>query len=150
MNKRVLFLCTGNSVRSQMAEGLLKTLGSGRWDVQSAGVIQSFVHPLAIQVMKEIGIDISQQTSKSMDHLINQEFDYIITLCDDAAKSCPAFCGEGKHLHWPFEDPAGANGTIDNRLAVFRKVRDGIKKRIEEFLKSEVSESLDPITSFKF
>lgn len=133
-----------------MAEGFLRVLGSGRWDVQSAGVIQSFVHPLAIQVMKEIGIDISQQTSKSMDQFINQEFDYIITLCDDAAKSCPAFGGQGKHLHWPFEDPAGAIGTIDNRLAVFRRVRDGIKKRIEEFLKSEFSEPLDPITSFKF
>ncbi len=150
MNKRVLFVCTGNSVRSQMAEGLLRTLGSGRWDVQSAGVIQSFVHPLAIQVMREIGIDISQQTSKSIDQFLNQEFDYIITLCDDAAKSCPIFGGKGKHLHWPFEDPAGAIGTIDNRLAIFRRVRDGIKKKIEEFLKSESSEPLDPITSFKF
>jgi len=148
--KKVLFLCTGNSVRSQMAEGIMKSLGSGHWVVQSAGVIQSYVHSLAIQVMEEIGIDISQQTSKSMDHFINQTFDYIITLCDDAAKSCPAFGGKGKRLHWPFEDPAGAIGTVDKRLAVFRRVRDGIKRKIEEFLKAESSEIPDAITSFKF
>jgi len=133
-----------------MAEGLLKSLGSGQWKVQSAGVIQSYVHPLAIQVMEEIGIDISQETSKSMDQFINDKFDYIITLCDDAAKSCPAFGGHGKRLHWPFEDPAGAIGTIKDRLAVFRRVRDGIKRKIEEFMKAESSEVPDAITSFKF
>ena len=149
-NKKVLFLCTGNSVRSQMAEGLLKALGSGQWEVQSAGVIQSYVHSLAIQVMEEIGIDISQQTSKSMDQFVNGKFDYIITLCDEAAKSCPAFGGQGKRLHWPFEDPAGAIGTVEKRLAVFRRVRDGIKRKLEEFLKAESSEIPDAITSFKF
>ena len=150
IKKKVLFVCTGNSVRSQMAEGLLKALGSGRWDVQSAGIIQSYVHPLAILVMKEISIDISKQTSKSLDRFLNEKFNYIITLCDHAAQFCPALGGGGKRLHWPFEDPAGATGTTEERLAVFRRIRDGIKKKIEEFLKSESSEIPDAIASFKF
>ncbi len=150
VKKRVLFVCTGNSVRSQMAEGLMKALGDGRWDVQSAGVIQSYVHPLAILVMKEIRIDISKQTSKSLDRFVNEKFNYIITLCDHAAQFCPAFGGYGKRLHWPFEDPAGATGTMEEKLVVFRRIRDGIKKKIEEFLKSESSEVPDAIASFKF
>ncbi len=133
-----------------MAEGLLKALGDGRWEVRSAGVIQSFVHPLAIRVMEEIGIDISKQTSKSMDQLVNEKFDYVITLCDHAAKFCPVFGGQSKRLHWPFEDPAGATGTTEERLAVFRRIRDGIRTKIEEFLKSESSEIPDAIASFKF
>jgi arsenate reductase len=148
--KKVLFLCTGNSIRSQMAEGLLKALGSGQWKVHSAGIIQSYVHPLAIRVMAEIGIDISQQTSKSLDPFVNHKFDYVITLCDHAAKFCPAFGGSGKRLHWPFDDPAGANGTTEERLVVFRRIRDGIKKKVEEFLRSETSEIPDAIASFKF
>jgi arsenate reductase (thioredoxin) len=148
--KKVLFLCTGNSIRSQMAEGLLKALASGQWKVQSAGIIQSYVHPLAIRVMDEIGIDISRQTSKSMDPFVNEKFDFVITLCDHAAKFCPAFGGQGKRLHWPFEDPAGVNGTMEERLVVFRRIRDGIKKKIEEFLRSETSEIPDAIASFKF
>jgi arsenate reductase len=150
IKKKVLFVCTGNSVRSQMAEGLLKALGSGQWKVRSAGMIQSFVHPLAIRVMEEIGIDISQQTSKSMDQFVNEKFDYVITLCDHAAQFCPTFGGQGKRLHWPFEDPAGATGTTEERLVVFRRIRDGIKKKIEEFLRSESSEIPDAIASFEF
>ncbi len=150
VKKKVLFVCTGNSVRSQMAEGLLKALGSGQWEVRSAGIIQSYVHPLAIRVMDEIGIDISRQTSKSIDQLINEKFDYVITLCDHAAKFCPTVGGYGKRLHWPFEDPAGATGTLEERLVVFRKIRDGIKIKIEKFLKSESSEVPDAIASFKF
>jgi arsenate reductase len=149
-DKKVLFLCTGNSVRSQMAEGLLNALGSGQWKAQSAGVIASYVHPLAIQVMGEIGIDISKKTSKSMGQFIKKRFDYVITLCDDAAKSCPSFGGQGKRLHWPLEDPAAVIGTTEERLVVFRRIRDEIKKRIEEFLKSEPSEPVDPIASFQF
>jgi len=148
--KRVLFLCTGNSVRSQMAEGLLNALGFGRWKAQSAGVISSYVHPLAIQVMQEIRMDISKKTSKSMDRFINEKFDYVITLCDHAAEFCPTFGGRGKRLHWPFEDPAGATGTTEERLFVFRRTRDGIKKKIEEFLRVETSEIPDAIASFKF
>jgi arsenate reductase len=150
VKKKVLFVCTGNSVRSQMAEGLLKALGSGQWKVRSAGVIRSYVHPLAIQVMDEIGIDISQQTSKSMDQFVNDKFDYVITLCDHAAQFCPTFGGRRERLHWPFEDPAGAIGTVEKRLAVFRRIRDGIKRKIEEFLKSESSEIPAAIASFKF
>ena len=133
-----------------MAEGLLKALGSGQWKVQSAGVIQSYVHPLATRAMEEIGIDISQQTSKSMDQFVNDNFDYVITLCDHAAKFCPTFGGQGKQFHWPFEDPAGATGTMEERLVAFRRIRDGIKRRIEEFLKSESFEIPDAIASFKF
>jgi len=112
----MLFLCTGNSARSQMAEGLMRSLGRGKWDVRSAGVIASYVHPLAIRAMEEIGIDISHQTSKSLDRFLNEEFDYIITLCDHAATSCPIFPGQGQRLQWPFEDPAGAKGTVEERL----------------------------------
>jgi arsenate reductase len=135
--KRILFLCTGNSARSQMAEGLLNHLSRGEWKVQSAGIFPSYVHPLAIRVMEEIGIDISQQTSKSMNQFLNEVFDYIITLCDEAAQSCPAFPSQGKRLHWSFEDPAAAIGTLEERSAVFRKVRDEIRTKIEELLNSE-------------
>ena len=148
--KKVLFLCTGNSVRSQMAEGLLNALGSGQWKAKSGGVISSYVHPLAIQVMGEIGIDISKKTSKSMDQFINEKFDYVITLCDHAAEFCPTFGGQGRRLHWPFEDPARATGTTEERLAIFRKIRDEIKKKIKQFLEPESSEPIDPIASFKF
>jgi arsenate reductase len=115
-----------------MAEGLMRSLGSGKWDARSGGTFPSFVHPLAIQVMKEISIDISQQTSKSMDKFANEEFDYVITLCDEAAISCPAFPGEGKRLHWPLEDPAAAVGSTEERLAVFRRITGEIKRKIED------------------
>jgi arsenate reductase len=134
--KKVLFLCWGNSARSQMAEGLMKSLGSEQWDVKSAGTFPSYVHPLAIRVMEEIGIDISQQTSKSYEQFLEERFDYLITLCDEASQTCPVFSGEGERLHWPLEDPATAIGTIDERMMVFRKVRDEIKTKIEELLKS--------------
>lgn len=135
--KKVLFICTGNSARSQMAEGLLNTLGYGKWRAQSGGLFPSYVHPLAIRVMAEIGIDISQQTSKSLDSFLGENFDYIITLCDHAAKVCPNFPGHAIRLHWSLEDPAIAVGTIDERLIIFRRVRDEIKKRIESLLESE-------------
>jgi arsenate reductase len=133
-----------------MAEGLLNALGSGHWKVKSGGVIASYVHPLAIQVMEEIGIDISRNTSKSMDQFIKERFDYVITLCDEAAQVCPSFGGHGKRLHWPFEDPVEFIGTTEERLAVFRRIRDAIKKKIEEFLKPGSSEPIDPIASFQF
>jgi arsenate reductase len=119
-----------------MAEGLMRSLGSGKWDVQSGGTFPSFVHPLAVQAMKEIGIDISEQKSKSMNQFLNEEFDAIITLCEEAAISCPAFPGKGKRLHWPLEDPAAAVGSTEERMAVFRRTRGEIKSKIEEFLKS--------------
>lgn len=134
--KRVISLCTGNSARSQMAEGLMNHLSHEEWKVRSAGIFPSYVHPLAIRVMEEIGIDISQQTSKPMNQFLNEVFDYIITLCDEAAQSCPTFPGQGKRLHWSFQDPAAAIGTIEERLAVFRRVRDEIRTKIEEFLEN--------------
>ena len=149
IKKKVIFVCTGNSVRSQMAEGLFRALSSGQWKVQSAGTIQSYVHPLAIRVMAEIGIDISKQTSKSTDKFVKEKFDYVITLCDHAVKFCPTLGGYSKRLHWPFEDPAGTTGTTEEKLVVFRRIRDGIKKKVEEFLKSESYEIPDAIASFE-
>ena len=135
--KNVLFLCSGNSARSQMAEGFMNHLGHGEWKVQSAGIFPSYVHPLAIRVMEEVGIDLSQQASKSTDPFLNEEFDYVITLCEHAAKFCPAFGGQGKRLNWSFDDPASAIGTIEERLLFFRRIRDEIKTKIEAFLKPE-------------
>jgi len=136
IRKKVLFLCTGNSARSQIAEGLMKSMGEEQWEVKSAGILPSYVHPLAIRVMDEVGIDISKQTSKSQDQFLKEEFDYIITLCDHAAIACPNFPGQGKRIHWSIEDPTMAVGTMDERVAVFRRVRDDIRTRIENFLKS--------------
>ena len=137
IKKKVLFLCTANSARSQIAEGLMKSMGGEQWEVKSAGILPSYVHPLAIRVMDEVGIDISKQTSKSQDQFLKEEFHYIITLCDHAAMACPNFPGQGIRLHWSIEDPAMAIGTMDERVAVFRRARDEIRTRIERFLKSK-------------
>jgi len=131
--RRVLILCTGNSARSQMAEGLLRHLAGDRFEVESAGTIASFVRPQAIAVMKEIGIDISGHRSKRLDEFLAQPFDYIITVCDNAAENCPIFPGPATRIHWSFDDPADAKGTPDERLAVFRRVRDEIREKIMEF-----------------
>ena len=117
-----------------MAEGFMRQLGHGRWEVRSAGIFSSYVHPLAIRVMEETGIDISEQTSKSIDEFLESRFDYVIALCEHAARCCPNFQGQGERLNWTFDDPAAAVGTIEERLAVFRKVGDEIKARIEAFL----------------
>ncbi|HOC39385.1 MAG TPA: arsenate reductase ArsC, partial [Thermodesulfobacteriota bacterium] len=128
--KRVLFLCTGNSCRSQMAEGLLRSFAGDQFEVYSAGVNPTHVHPLAITVMQEIGIDISHHWSKSVDEFFDQEFDYVITLCDDARQTCPFFPGAHELLHWSLPDPAGAQGTEDEKLALFRTVRDRIRQLV--------------------
>jgi thioredoxin type arsenate reductase len=128
--KRVLFLCTGNSARSQMAEGLLRHIGGEAYDVFSAGVAPSSVRPEAIVVMREIGIDISQHRSKSVDEFTGRQFDYVITVCDNAKEQCPVFPGAARRLHWSFDDPAAAGGDEAARLAVFRRVRDEIAKQI--------------------
>lgn len=133
--KRVLILCTGNSARSQMAEGLLRHDGGDRFEVESAGVISSFVRPQAIAAMKEIGIDISGHRSKSVDEFTGQEFDYVITVCDNAKESCPVFPGKTQRIHWSFDDPAEATGSDEEKLAVFRRVRDEIRDRLGEFIK---------------
>jgi arsenate reductase len=131
--QRVLILCTGNSARSQMAEGLLRQMAGGRFEVESAGVAPTQVRPEAMEVMREIGIDISGQRSKSVDEFAGQEFDYVITVCDNANEQCPVFPGRTQRIHWSFEDPALAEGEFDERLQVFRRVRDQIKNRLIEF-----------------
>jgi arsenate reductase len=127
---RVLFLCVHNSARSQMAEGMLRSWGSDRYEAASAGSVASEVRPLAILAMGEIGIDIAGQTSKTSDVFAGQAFDYAITVCDDAREACPYFPGATTQLHWSFDDPSAATGTDDERLAVFRRVRDEIGARI--------------------
>lgn len=132
--KRVLILCTGNSARSQMAEGLLRHDGGQAFEVLSAGVEPSRVRPQAIEAMREIGIDISSQRSKSVDEFAGQAFDYVITVCDNARESCPVFPAATVRLHWSFDDPAAALGDETARLAVFRRVRDEIRSRLREFI----------------
>ena len=129
---RVLILCTGNSARSQMAEGLLRFDGGERFDVYSAGTIASFVRPQAIEAMREIGIDISGHRSKAVEVFAGQEFHYVITVCDNAKESCPVFTGETQRIHWSFDDPAEAVGTDEEKLGVFRRVRDEIRVKLRE------------------
>jgi arsenate reductase (thioredoxin) len=135
--KRVLILCTGNSARSQMAEGLLRHDAGDRFEVYSAGTIRSFVRPQAIAAMEEIGIDISGHRSKSVDEFTGQEFDYVITVCDNAKESCPIFPGNTQRIHWSFDDPAEAEGSEEDKLAVFRRVRDEISERLNEWSKRQ-------------
>jgi arsenate reductase len=128
--ERVLFLCTHNSARSQMAEGLLRAWAGDRFEALSAGVEATEVRPLAIRAMAELGIDISGQTSKRLDVYAGQPIDYAITVCDEAREACPYFPGSKATLHWSFDDPSAATGTDEERLAVFRRVRDEIGARI--------------------
>lgn len=132
---RVLILCTGNSARSQMAEGLLRDMAGSKFVVESAGTVASFVRPQAIAAMNEIGIDISGHRSKSVGEFIGQPFDYVITVCDNANESCPVFPGNTERIHWSFDDPAEAKGTDEDKLAKFRSVRDQIRERLLEFVK---------------
>jgi arsenate reductase len=134
--KRVLILCTGNSARSQMAEGLLRHDGGDKFEVESAGVISSFVRPQAIEAMSELGIDITDHTSKSVDEFAGQEFDYVITVCDNAKENCPVFPGRTARIHWSFDDPADAGGSEEEKLAVFRRVRDEIRDKLIGFAAS--------------
>jgi arsenate reductase len=127
---RVLFLCTGNSARSQMAEGLLRTFGGGDFEINSAGTDPKELNPLAIEAMRESGIDISGQQSKSLERFLGQHFDYIITVCDRARDTCPTFPGDNQRIHWGFEDPAAVTGTRADQLAVFRRVRNEISERL--------------------
>jgi len=132
--ERVLFICTKNSARSQMAEGLVNHDLAGRFEAFSAGTDPSSIHALAIAAMREIGIDISHHRSKSIDEFANDRFDYVITLCDQANESCPVFFGGTRRLHMGFPDPAAAEGEGEEKHRVFRKVRDQIRKEVEEFL----------------
>jgi len=127
MKKKVLFLCTGNSARSQMAEGLMRHFRGDEFEVFSAGVEPKGVHAKAVEAMREIGVDISWQQSKHVDDLQVKEFDYIITLCDHAAQNCPIFPGRGERMHHGFSDPAAVQGSDHEVLEAFRKVRDELK-----------------------
>ena len=131
--KRVLILCTGNSARSQMAEGLLRHDAGERFDVESAGTKPGHVRPEAITAMKEIGIDISGHRSKSVDEFSGQNFDYVLTVCDNAKESCPIYPGHTNRLHHNFEDPAAVVGSEAERLAAFRRVRDQIRAFLRDF-----------------
>ena len=134
---RVLFLCTHNSARSQMAESLLRHLAGDRFEAYSAGTEATHVRPLAVRAMDEIGIDISGQESKTLNRYLGEPFDYVITVCDEANEACPFFPGAKNRLHWSFEDPAQATGSEEERLGVFRTARDKIRERIEQELVNE-------------
>jgi arsenate reductase (thioredoxin) len=132
--KRVLFLCTGNSARSQMAEALLRHLAGDAVDVASAGIEPKGLHPLAVKAMSDIGIDISRQRSKGLDAVLGQTWDFVITVCDSASESCPIFPGDTERVHWSFEDPAAAEGSEEERLRGFRRVRDELLGRLRLFV----------------
>ncbi len=132
--KRVLIVSTGNSCRSQMAEALWNHLGQGRWQADSAGSSPApDVHPLAIRAMKESGFDLSQARTKHLQDFQGQPFDLVVTVCDNARQSCPVFPGAKQLLHWPFTDPAHAEGTIDEKMSIFRQVREEIRSRIATY-----------------
>lgn len=133
---KVLFLCTGNSARSQMAEAWLRQLAGDRFTVFSAGLEPHGVNPFTIQVMEETGYDMSEHRSKHLDEFIGKiDFDYLITVCGNADERCPVFPGMGTRIHWPFEDPAAYQGTDEEKLAFFQKIRDQVKTKIQDWLK---------------
>ena len=134
MKKRVLILCTGNSARSQMAEGLLRHDAGGQFEVESAGTKPSTVRPEAIAAMGEVGIDISGHRSRHVDELDSQQFDYVITVCDNARENCPLFLGAAKRLHQSFDDPPQpSEGSYEERMAIFRRVRDELRQYLARF-----------------
>ena len=137
MKHRVLILCTGNSARSQMAEGLLRHLGGSDYEAYSAGRYPSVVNPLAIEAMREIGIDISSHRSKSIDEFMEQKFETVITVCNAAAEHCPVFLGAPRRIHWSLPDPAAVSGSHEERLAWFRSIRDDLEKHFREFLNED-------------
>ena len=134
-------LCTHNSARSQMAEGLLRVLAGDRVEVASAGTEATRVHPLAIRAMAEIGIDLGGHASKTLDRFVDQPWDTVITVCDSANERCPIFPAHTTRIHWSFEDPSQATGTEDERLAVFRRVRDEIAGRLRGWLEEQEKQS---------
>jgi arsenate reductase len=138
--KRALFLCTGNSCRSQMAEAFLREIAGEEFEVISAGTNPTRIDPMAVRVMAEVAIDTTGQYSKSVDEMTEKQFDYVITVCDRAREACPVFPGVNQ-LHWSFEDPAEARGTDDERLVVFRRVRDEIAARVSDFTQKRIASS---------
>ena len=138
--KRVLFVCTGNRARSQMAEGLLRHLAGDRFQACSAGTEPKGVAPMTVEVMEEIGIDIRGQRSQSVKEFAGERFDYVITVCDSARERCPAFPGGGERIHWSVEDPAEAEAREERSRRSFRAAPDDLRTRIEGFLRQEVTE----------
>jgi arsenate reductase (thioredoxin) len=136
--QRVLFLCTHNSARSQMAEAFLRALGGERFEAFSAGTEATYVRPLAIRAMAELGIDISGHESKTLNRFLEQSFDKVITVCDQANETCPVFFGARQRLHWSFPDPSQAAGSPCQQLEVYRQVRDAIRDRIQRELLGDV------------
>jgi arsenate reductase len=132
--QRILFLCTHNSARSQMAEGLLRHLAGDRFEAFSAGTEATHVRPLAIKAMADLDVDISRQESKTLDRYLGESFDAVITVCDQAAEACPVFPGARRRLHWSFPDPSRATGSEADQLAVYRRVRDDIARHIRDEL----------------
>lgn len=138
----VLVLCTGNSCRSHMAEGILRAASKDAFDVASAGSKPAgYVHPLAIKALAEIGIDISQHTSKHMNDFLNRKVETVITVCGNADQACPTFPGQANRYHWPFVDPAHASGTEEEQMAVFREVRDQIRRVFEAYAAGRIDQS---------
>jgi arsenate reductase len=131
---RVLFLCTHNSARSQMAEGWLRALAGDRFEAASAGTEATRVHPLAARAMAEAGVDLGAHSSKTLDRFLGEDWDWVITVCDAANEACPVFAGAAHRLHWSFDDPSRATGSEDARLATFRRVRDEIRARLAAWL----------------
>lgn len=133
--KRALILCTGNSCRSQMAEELWKHWGKGEWTAESAGSKPAgYVHELAVKAMTEMDLDITTAQSKSVEQFVNEPFDLVVTVCDNAKESCPTLPGAQNIVHWPFDDPADATGSEDEKMEVFRRVRDEISDKIHAYL----------------
>ena len=137
--KSVLVLCTGNSARSQMAEGLLRHFAGGAVEVYSAGTKPVGVNPLAVEAMREVNIDIAAQRSKSVSEFANQNFDTVITVCDSAAEQCPIFPGAPQRMHWSLPDPAAVAGTHTERLQAFRQVREALTAHLRQFLSRHVA-----------
>lgn len=131
---RVLFLCTGNSCRSQMAEALLRELGGEDFEVASAGTEPQSIHPLTHKVMEELGIDLARQRTKSLERYLDEPFDFIITVCDKARDRCPNFPGDHQRIHWGFADPAQVGGTSAEQLQAFRRVRNEIRDRLRPWI----------------
>jgi len=141
---KILFLCTGNSARSQMAEAWLRVIAGTRFDVFSAGLEPHGVNPFTIKVMEETGYDMSEHRSKHLEEYIGKiDFDYLITVCGNADERCPVFPGMGTRLHWPFDDPAAIEGSDEQKLAFFRKIRDQIKEKIQTWLEEEDFKKID-------
>src|SRR5262245_54581040 len=142
MKQSVLFLCNGNSARSQMAEGLLRTLAGERFEVFSAGSQPSAVNSLATAAMDERGIDIRSQRSKHLNEYLDQPFDFVITVCDNAAETCPLFPGPARRIHWSFPDPAGVVGSQAERRAAFQQVRDALEAQLRSWLATRPADAL--------